>query len=379
MKKALWGATALTLAASTSFAGGIDRSGQGVNILFEEGNFVQFTWQHASPSVDGTANVNPGAVVPFTGASDVAQSYNSTSLGFKYAATEKLDFAVIYDQPFGAHILYTEGPFSVAGGLLPYNGTAEINSDAVTFLAQYDLGNGFSVHGGVRGLSVDGIIQSGDGILNADSDYNWSGVVGVAYEKPEIALRVALTYSSATDVDFDGSLSQLTGTGLTPVSPTAFTVEFPESVNLDFQTGVAANTLVFGSVRWVGWGGFNLTTPGGAGDINWVNFDDDTITYSLGVGQRINDKLSLALQFGYESAGTRPSTTALAPTTGSKSIGLGATYQVNEQLSISGGVTYAIPGDQSVNVNVPGVGNQGTLDFNDNSAWGAGIRIGYRF
>jgi len=357
MKKALWGATALTLAASTSFAGGIDRSGQGVNILFEEGNFVQFTWQHVDPSVDGST----GGVVH---SNDVAKAYNNLSFGYKHEINENWDIALIYDQPFGAHIHYTDGPLSAGGAVgLPWDGKAEINSDALTALVQYNFGNGFSVHGGVRAMKVDGVIQSDKGILTADSDYDFGGVVGVAYEKPEIALRVALTYANSITSGFEGDVVNETP------GPRSFDVDFPESVNLDFQTGVAANTLVFGSVRWVGWGGFSLDTSDG----NWVNFDDDTITYSLGVGQRINDKLSLALQLGYEKAGSRPSTTALAPTTGSKSIGLGATYQVNEQLSVSGGVTYAIPGDQYLATDI------GQIDFNDNSAWGAGIRIGYRF
>ncbi|MCP4824397.1 MAG: transporter [Shimia sp.] len=367
MKKALWGATALTLAASTSFAGGIDRSGQGVNILFEEGNFVQFTWQHASPSVTGTASV-PG--VPAS--NDVAKSYNSMSFGYKHEINENWDLALIYDQPFGAHIHYTDGPLSAALSPLPYDGLAEINSDALTALLQYNFGNGFSIHGGARALKVRGTIQSGDGILNAGSDYDFGGVLGVAYEKPEIALRVALTYATAIDSGFDGAH---TAPNLSATVDRAFNVEFPESVNLDFQTGVAANTLVFGSVRWVGWGGFSLVTDGfGGGDAEWVDFTDDTLTYTLGVGQRINDKLSLALQFGFEKAGARPTTTALAPTTGSKSIGLGATYQVNDQLSISGGLTYAKPGDQYYDT-----GSGFDINFNDSSAWGAGIRVGYRF
>lgn len=352
MKKALWGATALTLAASTSFAGGIDRSGQGVNILFEEGNFVQFTWSHVSPSVDGKNGV-------IGDSNDVLPSYNNASFGYKHEINENWDIALIYDQPFGAHVAYTNGPFTGGG--------ADINSDALTALLQYNFGNGFSVHAGARALKVSGNITSGLGLLDAGSDYDWGGVVGVAYEKPEIALRVALTYATAIDSGFTG-----TNAAFPPgFQDRTFDVEFPESVNLDFQTGVAANTLVFGSIRWAGWGGFNLTT---AEDGQWVNFDDDTIAYSLGVGRQVTDKLSLALQLGYEKSGNRPTTTLLAPTTGSKSVGLGATYQVNEQLSISGGLTYALPGDQYYEA-APGV----NVEFNDSSAWGAGIRIGYRF
>ncbi|MFY0618071.1 OmpP1/FadL family transporter [Shimia sp.] len=363
MKKVLMGATALAMVGGASFAGGIDRSGQGVNILFEEGNYLQFTFSRVNPSVTGT---NP---IPAVGNSnDVAKSYNTFGFGYKHEINEKLDIALIYDQPFGAHIHYTDGPLSAGGAAgLPYDGLAEINSDALTALLQYDLGNGFSIHGGARALKVRGTIQSGNGILRASSDYDFGGVVGVAYEKPEIALRVALTYATEINNAFEGVNAAFPAGSQDRV----FDVDFPESVNLDFQTGVAANTLVFGSVRWVGWGGFSLdTTPEGS----WVDFSDDTINYTLGVGQRINDKLSVALQVGYEKAGNRPSTTALAPTTGSKSVGLGATYQVNEKLSVSGGLTYAIPGDQSYNLS-PGV----DIAFEDNEAIGAGFRIGYRF
>ncbi len=33
----------------------------------------------------------------------------------------------------------------------------------------------------------------------------------------------------------------------------------PQSVNIDFQTGVAANTLAFANLRWVHWDQFAVT------------------------------------------------------------------------------------------------------------------------
>lgn len=357
---------ALALLAGQGLAGGIDRSGQGVNILFEEGNYAQFTLSRVNPDVNGSEPL----AAPGSGTStDVAKRYNNLSFGYKHALNDKIDLAIIYDEPFGAHVHYTTGPLSGGGFAgLPFDGLAEIDSKALTGLIQYKFDNGFSVHAGVRAQSVEGVIQSSPGILQASSDYDFGGVFGIAYQKPEIALRVALTYSTAIDNGFTGTRTTL---GATPV---AFEVEMPESINLDFQTGVAANTLVFGSIRWVGWGGFNLTTPG---NVNWVNFTDDTTTYTLGIGRKINEKLSVALRFGYESAGVRPSTSALSPTTGSKSVGLGVTYHVNEKLSISGGITYAVPGDQSYEL-VTGV-PVSAIQFNDNKAIGGGIRIGYRF
>lgn len=365
----LMGATALAMVGGASYAGGIDRSGQGVNILFEEGNYAQITFSVVNPNVDAQPNETlaavpiPGATIP---AFDVAQSYSDFSLGYKHEVNDKLDIAIIYDNPFGAHVDY-----GLNGNLLQ-GGMAEVNTNALTGLLQYQLGNGFSVHGGIRLLEVDGVINNSLGLLDASSDIDFGGVVGVAYEKPEIALRVALTYSSSIAADLSGTRSDNDGS-----NPAArdLTVDFPESVNLDFQTGVAANTLVFGSIRWVGLSGTDVNTVDG----EWVNFEDDVTTYNLGIAQRINDKLSLALRFGYEAPGTRPSNTALSPSTGSRSIGIAGTYQLNETISLSGGITYAKLGDQSFLLNNPLLPPGAGYDYQDSDAIGVGFRIGMRF
>ena len=160
MKHYLATTAALALISGAASAGGIDRSGQGVNILFEEGTYMQLTYSHVSPDVNGSSAVGAS--------NNVAQSYNYGSFGYKQKLTDRLDVALIVDQPFGAHILYADGPFS-NGGLagLPYDATADIDSLAITGLLQYNFDNGFSVHGGVRALTIDGAIESGDGILNA--------------------------------------------------------------------------------------------------------------------------------------------------------------------------------------------------------------------
>ncbi|TCL09303.1 long-subunit fatty acid transport protein [Shimia isoporae] len=347
MKKAFLGASVLTFAASAAFAGGIDRSGQGVNILFEEGDFAQFSFAAISPSVSGDGVFGP--------LDDVAKHYNTPSLGYKHSVNENIDIAFIYDHPFGAHVYYP----TIGGS------GADISSEAYTGILRYKFDNGVSVYAGARAAKVGGNILSTPGYLEADSNHGFGGLVGVSYEKPEIAMRVALTYNTGITTDFEGFYVDPTAS----VHARAFDVEFPESVNLDFQTGIAKDTLIFGTVRWVGWDGFNLTTEDG---IEWVSFDDDTVTYSVGIGRQINSKLSLALSAGYEKASSKETTTLLAPTAGSSSIGIAATYQINESLSISGGLNYIWLGDTYF-------GAPGFVDFKDNTAIGAGVRIGMRF
>ena len=343
MKKLALSASMFSLLATTAIAGGIDRSGQWITPIFESGDVVTFSVGTVDPNVSGTLGTN-----------DATTRYSPVSFSIKKALTDKVDVAVIVDQPFGADIRYTSGPF--AGGF------ADVSSKAITFVGRYKFNNNWSVHAGARAQSLTGTITSTPGILNASGDYAWGALVGAAYERPEIAMRIALTYSTSISNKLDGTTNFAT--------PVTASHQTPESLNLEFQTGIAKDTLLFGSVRHVKWKGSSLdSTPvGGGASTNWVNFRDDSTSLTLGVGRKINDKLSLAMTLGYEAAGTRPGNTALSPTTGYKSIGLGASYNVNESLKVTGGVQYIKPGDQSV----------GPVNFSGDAV-AFGVKVAYSF
>lgn len=349
---------AALLAATTSIAsaGGIDRSGQFVRALFEEGGengaYAEFSYGAVSPGASS-------AGLPV----DPLKSYSQFGFAYKQDINEQLSFGLIVDQPIGASVDYR--PFPFAFGI---SGFALVDSTAVTALARYKFNENFSVHGGIRLQDLGGQIQTFVGgvspaNLTASSDFGIGFVVGAAYERPDIAMRFALTYSSEIDVDLTGTeIALATATA----SQTAFTATIPASLNLEFQTGIAKDTLLFGSIRYVEWEGFNLTTPGQG---QYVNFRDDSITYSLGVGRRFNDNWSGAVTLGFEEPGTRPGNTLLNPKTGQKSIGFGVTY-TQGRTKVTGGVTYAKLGNQNF---------ANGLNFNDNSAIGAGIRVGLSF
>lgn len=392
MKKYLLTSAAMTIMASAAAAGGIDRSGQSIGLIFAEtgatGGYAQLSFGNVSPSANADFTLFGGAA---SGSSSPLDDYTQLGLGVKQQFNDQFSLSLIYDQPFGALVEYDEG--------LPFvGGFADIESDGLTVLGRYEVGNGFSVHGGIRAIRLEGeIFTAFDGgfnpaLLEAESDYDFGTVVGVAYERPDIALRVALTYASAIDVDFSGTESTIlpvagipSPTGAVAFStPTDFTIEFPESVNLDIQSGVAEDTLAFANIRWVGWGGFNLTTDGAGlvgtgaprGPSEYVNFDDDTVTYTIGIGRRLTDQLSVAASYTYEAEGDMPSTTALAPTTGLQSITISGSFDAGNGITIAGGITYGKPGDQTVtNAFIDG----GEASFDDNEVVGIGLRVGYAF
>jgi long-subunit fatty acid transport protein len=311
MKKLSLTTAAILTAASTAQAG-IDRSGQDIGVLFEEGNYVKFSY----------ADVSPNITSDITGTSQSATPFTMVSFGYKHQFNDKLSFALIWDEPYGASVKYIDGP--AAGG------SADITSRQITGVLRYEMGNGFSVHGGAFSQQISGEIISNNGILDQQSGTEWGGLVGVAYERPEIALRVALTYFTGVD-------HKLTGTH--NFQPATATSSLPEAINLDFQTGIAKDTLLFGSIRHAKYGGVTLNSSSATfGDVEWVRFDDDTTAYELGLGRKLNDQWSVAVSLGYE-AGADTGTTFLAPAGASTSIGLGATYTTGD-IKISGGVRY---------------------------------------
>jgi long-subunit fatty acid transport protein len=361
MGRVLLSVSALALGTSSALAGGIERSTQSVAPLFESGEYLEFSIGSFDPSVSG---VFGGAI----SSGDMAGTQTTYSFAYKKNLSDKFDAALIVDQPVGADVNYpaAAAPYPFAGS------NAEVRSNAITGLLRYKLPSNFSVYGGLRVESVKGKLQIiapavspffTNYNLDADKDWSLGYVVGVAWEKPEIHARVALTYNSAIKHTLD-----TVETGLAPFPLNgSLDVEIPQSVNLEFQTGIAQDTLVFGSVRWVDWTAFDIT-PQYLGQAI-VSHDDDTFSTNLGIGRRFNERWSGAVILGYEKGHGTP-VGNLGPTDGYKSIGIAATYTV-DNIKITGGVRYVDIGDATTK----GVGS----NFSGNDGIGIGFRVAYSF
>jgi long-chain fatty acid transport protein len=369
MKQLIVAGGLVAVGATSTLAGGVDRSGQSIDVLFEKGNYVELSYGYASPHVSGVA-------VPLAGGAssgDMAGGYTMPGFAIKKSLSKNLDAALIYDQPFGASVNYPTGTGYFAAG-----STAKLTSNALTGLLKYRFDSNVSVYGGVRwqtmGETAVVTLPSpypqyhGTGATQGAFGY----VVGVAYEKPEIAMRIALTYSSKINYNFP------TTEYLNPLAVTSSTTKetTPQSINLDFQTGVNPTTLVFGSIRWVDWKQFNITpiyynTVTGGGSL--VSYDHNTITYSIGVGHKFTDHWSGALVLGYEpKVGGYASN--LGPTDGRSSIGIGVTY-TQGNMKITGGVSYIHIGSAQTQV----TGLAPASNFSGNHAIAAGVKVGWSF
>ena len=377
MKHLLSASAVLAATTTLATAGGLDRSGQAIGILFEEGNYAEFSLGYTTPSVDGSDLATTGP----TG--EVADEFITAGFGLKYQLNDNVSLALIIDEPYGSDISYP----TIATSLLLGGTRAVVDSYAVTGLARYKFNENFSVHGGLRyqeisaNVSLNGLAYAGLNGYNAAfaSDGAFGYVVGGAYERPDIALRVALTYSSEITHDL---ATQETISGAPIAAPGTTEVVAPESINLDFQTGIAQNTLLFGSVRYAKYSdtivapaAFDAAVDGIPGNGTSLTDIEDSFDYTLGIGYRFNEKWSGSAAIGYSSTGDDNLVSPLAPTNGNRSLSLGARYTHNNMV-ISGGIRYTDLGNALPETGTP---DTARANFTDNSAVSVGMRIGFRF
>lgn len=425
MKHYIIGAGIAALTATGANAGGLERASNDYGILFPEGSQLSFGISFAKPTVSGDypAALGGGS----TG--DMANDYTTLSMSYKRELGENLTLGLFHNDSYGADSQYTQGAytgleaqwesrqtalvlkydigerFSVYGGAryvksdariaIPEllvrssvgNYATELGTEAATLGAQAaaaaaagDLATAAALGAEATALGTEaarlGAAASpvsnplGDPGMNYSADGTtgeWGYVLGAAYEIPDIALRVALTYESAIDHEF-GTSENLTTLGIPGNTTTQITM--PQSVSLDFQTGVAPGTLVFGKIKWVEWSKWEVRTPGyesvTGGRV--TGLDNDVITYTLGVGRQFNEKFSGFAQMTYEAANGGVAS-RLAPTDGLFAIGLGGQY-TDGDTTIRGGITYASVGDA-----VDGSG----VNFEGNSVVGLGMQMTFKF
>ena len=372
MKHSVMAAAALSLAAGATHAGGLDRTYTPVDILYEDGNYAELSFGFVSPELSGSDLLGNQI-------SNVADEFSLFGAGVKLEFGGPFSFALLYDQPYGADTQYGGNPATTMLG-----GTgADAETQALTALLKYQANERVSLYGGLRAVRAEGeITLSGLAYGPANgynvkfsSDTGVGYVLGGAYEIPDIAFRAALTYHSAVDLDMNSieNIPVTAGGPGFPIPTAATNTETPQSIALDVQTGIAANTLLFGGIRWSEWSAFTLTPPLLGANLAQL---DDVTTYEIGIGRKFNDKLSASIAISYEEGGSDNLVSPLAPTNGQTAISVGAKYKISDAVSLSGGVRYTMFGNA-----LPETGTPDTPrgSFRSNDAISAGLKLGINF
>ena len=343
-------ATTAILAAgtSTAFASGLDRVTFSSNILYEEGTYAEVTYGLTTPKVSSSS-------FPAVLAGGVAKSFPTAKLGFKADITDKFAVAVTYtNQAVGADINY--GPLIGISGVL--------DTQNINVLGKYQFSDRISAYAGVKYQYMSGSINVPGVAIVGSGEGEYGALAGAAYEIPDIKLRVALSFESKIDYTLASTLNG-------GPAPTASTASTPEAWTLEFRSGVAANTLVFGSIRYSKWAEAQISVP----VLGIITNNTNVTTYELGVAYRFNEKFVGFTAFGFEKSDNIPQS-AFAPTDGQFDISVGGQLDIGKGFTVASSLKYSKRGDAIINPATPGIG--GSI-FDDNSVLTVGIKLSKSF
>ena len=369
------------LPTASLFAAGLDRSGQSISAFLQPGNYAEA----GITVLDAEVKSNELNV------DDIAKSYYFPSAAVKVQATDKISLGLIYDQPYGAEAEYDAASQVFGNGA---QGTSvDVKTESLTALIGYQPNENWNFYAGpvwqtveanikLRGAAYGGNAKLGTYNIEMEREEAYGWLAGVAYSIPEIALKAAITYRS--EIEHNAKSNETTLLPYPSLSALTSSVDAttPQSVNLDFQTGIAKDTLAFANVRWVHWSQFAVkpTLLGNVSSIpaphvrqNLIDYSDDQWSANVGVGHKFNSKWSGSASVGYDSGAGNPVTT-LGPVEGYWNVGLGGQYSPAENYFIQAGVKYFWLGDATAQTGGNPVG-----EFEDNHALGYGLKIGYRF
>ncbi|MHA3893319.1 OmpP1/FadL family transporter [Acinetobacter sp. GXMZU3951] len=394
----------LSLIPTTStFAAGLDRSGQSIAAFLQPGNYFEAGISILDPDVSGKDKDNQN-----TG--DMASDYYFPHAALKIQATDHVSIGLIYDQPYGADAEYSGNNNFVQNGAAPFEGGTSVVVDTqnLNLLVGYQPNENWNLYAGAVYQTVDGtvllrgktysVFNGYDFRTGEDESVGW--LAGVAYQIPEIALKASVTYRAEIEHKMNAyenfGSTAIPNNPLTPVisaissSNSETTLTTPQSVNIDFQTGIMANTVAFANVRWVDWSKFkvqpyqfgklsqylgqNNLVPNKPNGFNLIDYKDDQISATVGLGRKFSDRWSSNISVGWDSGAGNPVTT-LGPTEGFWSVGTGVRFSPAENYFIGAGVKYFWLGDADA---VTGA-HSAAGTFTDNNAIAYGLNVGYKF
>jgi long-chain fatty acid transport protein len=349
----------------------------------------------------------------------MAGDYHFYNAALKLQLNDYLSFGLIYDQPFGADAEYKDTTLFTH----PSQGTtkAEVDTQNISMIfgiqpiknvnlyaggvyqtvkgdvqlrgAAYSIFGGYAPAGLIPGTTQSTavpatIIPGYNANIPEDSAAGW--LAGAAYQIPEIALKASVTYRS--EVKHKVNIAE-TIYGVPAALNGSTDITTPQSVNLDLQSGIMADTVAFANIRWVNWKDFAIrpykfgilsqsaavvAQTGKTNGFDLVAYTDDQYSVNAGIGRKLNDQWAGNVSVGWDSGAGNPVTT-LGPTEGYWNVGVGMQFSPTPTTFIAGGVKYFWLGDaQAQPGSAFGTSNY-VAEFSDNHALAYGMKIGYRF
>lgn len=408
--------TALGLIAACAFvggaqAGGLERAGYNIDLLFDPGQYVfesgvvyvapQRKLKNVNDTIAGTGG-DLNTISGYSSTADETEGYWVPRIGFKANLADELDCMADYSQPWGAH---TNPGAKWAGA--QNNVETKINSDnyGLTCSYKFEAGPGsLRVIGGGFYQELSGFKESmgaapevlalagfpgfaSIGRLDLEaSGYGWR--IGLAYEIEEYALRASVVYNSEVDLDnisgtydlrrLPTGLNSLTGKVSNIYGETAM----PESIELKVQSGIAPNWLAFGSVKWTDWSQLQripLYLQGSTTEVAALELAyRDGWTINGGIGHKLSDKWSVAGSLTWD----RGTSQGYGSQTDTWTFGAGVSYTPTENVEfrLASAISLLTSGSSGqITVNGVTYGEDVTYDFGTDLAAAVSTSLKVRF
>jgi len=418
ISKIVGGALLLTSVASAAQAGGLERGGYNWDLLFDPSPVAtELGTIYVMPDrkIKNARDTNP---LDGRGGSktsvDETPDYSVWRYGLKVGVTPDLDCLGSYSQPWGVH---TDPGFDWQGN--NQNIETKINSNdwglTCSYRFQVSEKSFIKAIGGVSYQEVWGFKRrmvlapnainaafaqrgipfnaqalgfDGSGLLDLEGD-GWGWRAGVAYEIPEYYFRTSLIYNAEIDLgqingfvdltEIPGALAPATGRPFGTVTDVYGTATMPQSVQFNWQTGIAPNWLAYGTVKWVDWSVLDvvafcptstksLGACGPSSPFRLTSLDlmfRDGWYFSAGLGHKFNEQWSATAQVSWD----RGTSTGLTTQTDTWLFSGGVSYSPNKnaEFRVGGGIGWMEAGSYGPTActgNQP-CGTDATYDYGD--------------
>jgi long-subunit fatty acid transport protein len=240
----------LGLGSTMAVAEGLERVNLDTSFMYENGSYAELSMGSVNPSVPAT--LGSGLKID-----NVAKRFTVSNFAAKTQISENIDVG----------LWSTNQAMGVGLDWAPIGISADLTGSALVGLVRYTMSENISIMGGLKrvqtksGASVSTPISA---LSIASSTYTigsgnvTTGVYGVAYQRPEMALRVELLMESEGEMTIDTTYSH-SNSGGTQTGKSK--IGLGDAITLNFQSGIAPNTLLFGSIRNSRWQNNQVSVP----------------------------------------------------------------------------------------------------------------------
>ena len=342
----------LTTGSTAVVAGGFETTALSTSFMYESGSYGEASLSSRTYDITGTVYAPTGSPV---------KNLSKPAFAFKSDIFDNVALGLSYYNQGAVQLDYSGAGSALAAGLP----VVDLTIDALTLQAKYDYSKNI---GAIAGIKMTTVQDASANIflptftastITGKSEMGY--IVGASYSIPEIAFRAELLYETETNFSLDT---------VSPAGDGQTTGSIPDYMTLNFQSGVADGTLVFGSMRRADWANHQLRVHPQATDTSSFT---NTTTINVGVGRKVTDALSLIGTYGTEAKGDAAGTSLLSMTNGYQGITIAGRYTL-ENATITAGYNYTMFGDKTITP--PG---QAAGSFTGNKVTGFGVKVGFSF